>query len=80
MKIDFAPVSYITFPPTFKANPPVGKDQPPDLASLVPLDAITIPGQPDKAAPLQVSDMNHAPVHNKSTGVSGKLLGMLMLY
>ena len=63
-----------------KANPPVGKDQPPDLASLVPSDAISIPGQPDKAAPSLVSDMSHAPVNNKSTGVSGKLLAMLMLY
>ncbi|KAF3640009.1 putative thaumatin-like protein-like [Capsicum annuum] len=55
-----------------EANPPVGKDQPPDLASLVPSDAIAISGQPDKAAPSQVSDMNHAPVNNKSTGVSAK--------
>lgn len=55
-----------------EANPPVGKDQPPDLASLVPSDAIAIPGQPDKAAPSQVSDMNHAPVNNKSTGVTAK--------
>ncbi|PHU14607.1 hypothetical protein BC332_15812 [Capsicum chinense] len=55
-----------------EANPPVGKDQPPDLASLVPSDAIAISGQPDKAAPSQVSDMNHAAVNNKSTGVSAK--------
>ncbi|CAN4096765.1 unnamed protein product [Withania somnifera] len=55
-----------------EANPPVGKHQPPDLASLVPSDTIVLSGQPDKTAPLQVSDMNHAPVNNKSTGVSAK--------
>ncbi|XP_009609905.1 uncharacterized protein LOC107822207 isoform X2 [Nicotiana tabacum] len=55
-----------------EANPPVGKDQPPDLASIVPSDTIVLPGQPDKTAPLQVSDTNHAPVSNKSTGVSAK--------
>ncbi|OIT02399.1 PREDICTED: putative prolyl-tRNA synthetase associated domain-containing protein 1 [Nicotiana attenuata] len=55
-----------------EANPPVGKDQPPDLASLVPSDTIVLPGQPDKTTPVQVSDTNHAPVSNKSTGVSAK--------
>lgn len=55
-----------------EANPSVGKDQPPDLAALVPSDAIPLPEEPPKAAPLQASEKNHVSVNNKSTAVTAK--------
>ncbi|KAJ7965591.1 Prolyl-tRNA synthetase associated domain-containing protein 1 [Quillaja saponaria] len=44
-----------------EANPTVGKDQPPDLATLVPSGSIVLPDHPEKPASLLVpTERNHA--------------------
>ncbi|XP_059631843.1 uncharacterized protein LOC132274552 [Cornus florida] len=55
-----------------EANPSVGKDQPPDLAALVPSDTTVLPDPPEKVASLQGPEKSHGPVNNKSTAVTGK--------
>lgn len=55
-----------------EANPTVGKDQPPDLASFVPSGSTIQPDQPDKAAPLQDPTENSLPVNKKSVAATGK--------
>ncbi|KAL1344511.1 hypothetical protein HN51_018402 [Arachis hypogaea] len=56
-----------------EANPPVGKDQPPDLAALVPSGSIVLPDQPEKQPSSQVpKDGNLVSVDNSSKTVSGK--------
>ncbi|XAR62788.1 Proline--tRNA ligase [Bertholletia excelsa] len=60
-----------------EANPPVGKDTPPDLAALVPSDAILLPEGPEKAAPVttapsQSTDKNLLSVNKKSVSVPAK--------
>ncbi|KAK1423712.1 hypothetical protein QVD17_19020 [Tagetes erecta] len=46
-----------------EANPPVGKDQPPDLAALVPSDTSSIHNVVEKTATLQIDgDVNSKPV------------------
>ncbi|TYI39331.1 hypothetical protein E1A91_A02G083600v1 [Gossypium mustelinum] len=54
-----------------EANPPVGKDQPPDLASLVPLGSTVLPDLPEKT-PSQDSSGNHPSAGNNSTAVTAK--------
>ncbi|KAI4307291.1 hypothetical protein L6164_030495 [Bauhinia variegata] len=50
-----------------EANPAVGKDQPPDLASLVPSSSIVLPDQPEKQTSSQAPiDGNHVSADNKS--------------
>ncbi|KAL2974960.1 hypothetical protein AAZX31_14G132100 [Glycine max] len=46
----------------FEANPPVGKDQPPDLAALVPSGTINLPDQPEKQPSSQPTEGNHVSV------------------
>ncbi|KAG6776072.1 hypothetical protein POTOM_019575 [Populus tomentosa] len=55
-----------------EANPTVGKDQPPDLASFVPSGSTIQPDQPDKAAPPQDPTENSVPVNKKSVAATGK--------
>ncbi|MED6161822.1 hypothetical protein PIB30_064360 [Stylosanthes scabra] len=56
-----------------EANPPVGKDQPPDLAALVPSGSIVLPDQPEKQPSLQVpKDGNLVSVDNSSKIISAK--------
>ena len=55
-----------------QANPPVGKDQPPDLAALVPSDALL----QDFEAKV-VADKSDVAVNNKPTVVTGMLSGQL---
>ncbi|XP_047342225.1 prolyl-tRNA synthetase associated domain-containing protein 1 [Impatiens glandulifera] len=59
-----------------EANPPVGKDQPPDLASLVPSDAVvllTSPSEKSEANPIPLNDKSApAPVKGKSSSVAQK--------
>ncbi|CAL0315502.1 unnamed protein product [Lupinus luteus] len=58
----------------FEANPTVGKDQPPDLAALVPSSSIVLPDQPEKQPSSQFpANLNHASVDNKSKTISAKL-------
>ncbi|XP_058190085.1 uncharacterized protein LOC131307546 isoform X2 [Rhododendron vialii] len=56
-----------------EANPSVGKDQPPDLAYLVPSDAIVLEeGPTEKAGPSKGPESSHIAVNNKPTSVAGK--------
>ncbi|KAI8531302.1 hypothetical protein RHMOL_Rhmol11G0125900 [Rhododendron molle] len=56
-----------------QANPSVGKDQPPDLAYLVPSDAIVLEeGPTEKAGPSKGPESSHIAVNNKPTSVAGK--------
>ncbi|KAK2979873.1 hypothetical protein RJ640_024374 [Escallonia rubra] len=55
-----------------EANPPVGKDQPPDLASLAPSEAYVLPDLPEKAASIQGHENNHVTLNNKSAAVTAK--------
>ncbi|CAA2983623.1 Hypothetical predicted protein [Olea europaea subsp. europaea] len=41
-----------------EANPPVGKDLPPDLAGLIPSDAVVLPDPPEKRASSQGPNEN----------------------
>ncbi|PIN11394.1 Proline--tRNA ligase [Handroanthus impetiginosus] len=50
-----------------EANPPVGKDQPPDLANFVPSDATALPDPQGKQGSSQVSPKYPMPVDNKPT-------------
>ena len=51
----------------------MGKDQPPDLAALVPSGSIVLPDQPEKQPSSQVpKDGNLVSVDNSSKTVSGK--------
>lgn len=54
-----------------QANPSVGKDQPPDLAALVPSEAPVPQNLQDKV----VTDKSDVAANNKSTVVTGMLLG-----
>ncbi|GAB4861366.1 hypothetical protein Ancab_036528 [Ancistrocladus abbreviatus] len=54
-----------------EANPTVGKDQPPDLASLVPFDAIVLREDAGKAASSQVLTQNDSVNDKLSTVASG---------
>lgn len=54
-----------------QANPPVGKDQPPDLAALAPSGSIVLPDIPQTATSLRVAE-THASAGSKSTVVAGK--------
>ncbi|KAF1863821.1 hypothetical protein Lal_00030935 [Lupinus albus] len=57
----------------FEANPTVGKDQPPDLAALVPSSSIVLSDRPEKQpSPQLLTNVNHAPVDNKPKTISGK--------
>ncbi|XP_004488907.1 uncharacterized protein [Cicer arietinum] len=57
----------------FEANPTVSKDQPPDLAALVPPSLGVMPQQSETQPSSQVpADGNHVSVNNKSQTVSGK--------
>ncbi|CAI0395478.1 unnamed protein product [Linum tenue] len=49
-----------------EANPPVGKDQPPDLAILVPSGTIDIPDAPENSTPSQAVSEKSFPVQMKS--------------
>lgn len=51
----------------------MGKDQPPDLAALVPSGSIVLPDQPQKqSSSLVPKDANHVSVDNGANTVSGK--------
>ncbi|PQQ07845.1 putative prolyl-tRNA synthetase associated domain-containing protein 1 isoform X1 [Prunus yedoensis var. nudiflora] len=50
-----------------QANPSVGKDQPPDLASLVPSGSTVLPDPPEAAGSSKGSIENPVSVSNKST-------------
>ncbi|XVE95452.1 hypothetical protein REPUB_Repub02eG0098600 [Reevesia pubescens] len=54
-----------------EANPPVGKDQPPDLAAFVPSGSTILPDLPEKS-PSQVSTGNHVSAASKSAAVTAK--------
>jgi hypothetical protein len=56
-----------------QANPAVGKDQPPDLAALVPSSAIILPDQPGKQSSAEVpKEGNLVSVDIKSKTAPGK--------
>lgn len=56
-----------------EANPSVGKDQPPDLAALVPLDATVLSENAEKPSSKQGPLQNHEPVDITSTVVQAKV-------
>ncbi|CAA6658894.1 unnamed protein product [Spirodela intermedia] len=53
-----------------EATPLVGKDQPPDLASLVPSETPSLVGAPEKVVQNQAPDGNHAPAEKKGINKS----------
>lgn len=56
-----------------EARPSVGKDQPPDLASLLPSDTIILEeGPTEKAGPSKGPESNHVVGSNKSTSAAAK--------
>ncbi|KAI6693836.1 hypothetical protein NL676_021546 [Syzygium grande] len=55
-----------------EANPKVGKDQPPDLAALVPSDSIVLPEFAEGELPSKPSDENHAATDVKPKAVKAK--------
>ncbi|XP_010272801.1 PREDICTED: prolyl-tRNA synthetase associated domain-containing protein 1 [Nelumbo nucifera] len=55
-----------------EANPPVGKDQPPDLAALVLAGTIVLPDLSEKAGSVQHPTENTVPVANNLAAVTGK--------
>lgn len=55
-----------------EANPPVGKDQPPDLASFVPSAAIVLPEPSEKEAPDQTANQNQQSGNSNSAIVTAK--------
>lgn len=55
-----------------EANPKVGKDQPPDLAALVPSDSIVLPEFAEGAPPSEHSNENHAATDVKPKAVKAK--------
>ncbi|MQL98310.1 hypothetical protein Taro_031011 [Colocasia esculenta] len=55
-----------------EASPLVGKDQPADLAALVPSETPSLVGAPEKAVQSPASAGNHAPTANKSTKNAGE--------
>ncbi|CAK8566381.1 unnamed protein product [Lathyrus sativus] len=59
-----------------EANPTVGKDQPPDLATLVPSGSIVLPDQPGKqsSAVISLKDGNLVSEENKSKTVTAKIV------
>lgn len=58
-----------------QANPTVGKDQPPDLAALVPSSSIVLPEQPEKQPSQQVlTDKEHVSADSKPAVAPGKVL------
>lgn len=58
---------------SIQANPTVGKDQPPDLAALVPSGSIVLPDQPGKqSSAVTPKDGNLVSEENKSKTVPGK--------
>ncbi|XP_041013535.1 uncharacterized protein LOC121256726 isoform X2 [Juglans microcarpa x Juglans regia] len=56
-----------------EANPPVGKDNPPDLADLVPSDSMVVPDLLEKAASVQGPTKDHAVSVIKSAEPSRKV-------
>lgn len=57
-----------------QANPSVGKDQPPDLASLVPSSSVVLPDSPETAASSKDRTENTVSVGNKSTKGTGTIM------
>ncbi|XP_030460819.1 uncharacterized protein LOC115681118 [Syzygium oleosum] len=55
-----------------EANPKVGKDQPPDLAALVPSDSIVLPEFAEGELPSKPSNENHAATDVKPKAVKAK--------
>ncbi|KAK6939853.1 YbaK/aminoacyl-tRNA synthetase-associated domain [Dillenia turbinata] len=56
-----------------EANPPVGKDQPPDLASFVPSGSTVLPDPPETASSNLPSSTNHTSLDDKSPVVTAKV-------
>lgn len=54
-----------------QANPPVGKDNPPDLAALVPSDSIVLPDSTETAASLQGPTKDRVVSDNKTLEITG---------
>lgn len=65
---------------SLQANPPVGKDNPPDLAALVPSDSIVLPDLPEKAASLQAPAKAHVVSDSKYTEITGTSLAKIWYY
>lgn len=59
--------------PYLQANPSVGKDQPPDLAGLVPSVSSLVPDTPEKVSSHPDSNENHGVTDKKSKAVAGRI-------
>ncbi|KAK6132011.1 hypothetical protein DH2020_034237 [Rehmannia glutinosa] len=59
-----------------EANPTVGKDQPPDLANLVPSDAAVLAVPVEKQGSSQGSEKIHISVNNQQNAVTGYICRM----
>uniref|UniRef100_A0A1D1XWU9 Prolyl-tRNA synthetase associated domain-containing protein 1 n=1 Tax=Anthurium amnicola TaxID=1678845 RepID=A0A1D1XWU9_9ARAE len=57
-----------------EVTPLVGKDQPPDLAALVPSETPSSVGPPEYTVQNQAAAVNHAPILNKSINCSGETI------
>ncbi|KAF5201404.1 Prolyl-trna synthetase associated domain-containing protein [Thalictrum thalictroides] len=57
-----------------EADVAVGKDQPPDLAALVPSAALALPDPPESALSSKATSENHVVVINKSDVTTGKVV------
>ncbi|XP_068481551.1 uncharacterized protein [Phaseolus vulgaris] len=57
-----------------EANPSVGKDQPPDLAALVPSGSVVLPDQPQKQSSQVHKDAHNVSVGNETSAVSAKVV------
>lgn len=57
-----------------QANPSVGKDQPPDLASLVPSGSTVLPDPPEAAASSKGRVENQVSASNKSAASTGNIM------
>ncbi|QCE15792.1 prolyl-tRNA synthetase associated domain-containing protein 1 [Vigna unguiculata] len=57
-----------------EANPPVGKDQPPDLAALVPSGSVVLPDQSQKQSSQIPKDASNVSVGNGTSANSAKVV------
>uniref|UniRef100_A0A7C9D8H4 YbaK/aminoacyl-tRNA synthetase-associated domain-containing protein n=1 Tax=Opuntia streptacantha TaxID=393608 RepID=A0A7C9D8H4_OPUST len=55
-----------------EANPPVGKDQPPDLAAFVPSAAVVLPETSEKGTSAQAAAQNQQFTNSKSATIAAK--------
>lgn len=68
----------LIFIPSLQANPSVGKDQPPDLAGLVPSGSAFVPDTPEKTSSCPGSNENQGVADKKSKAAAGSILSLYL--